>query len=73
MLTINDICSACGSYGQVAAIATIGGDRQIALCGTCANRRDAVREFVAQFDRARQDAAPAPLGSHIPGGGAPTA
>jgi hypothetical protein len=54
MLTIDDSCSACGTHGPVAALATLGGGRQIALCGACAHRRDAVRAFVAQFDRARR-------------------
>ena len=53
MPVISDNCHMCGGDGPVAAIATLGGGRQLALCGACANRRDVVRAFVAQFDRAR--------------------
>ena len=59
MPVITTICHACGVDGPVAALATLGDGRQLALCRACANRRDGVRAFVAQFDRARRAAAPA--------------
>ena len=59
MPVITNICHACGTSAPVAALATLGDGRQLALCRACANQRDARSAFVAQFDRARRDAAPA--------------
>ena len=59
MPVISDTCHACGVDGPVAALASLGDGQQLALCRACANRRDGVRAFVAQFDRARRAAAPA--------------
>ena len=58
MLAISDRCHICDTHGPVAALATLGDGRRIALCRACANRRDGVRAFVAQFNGARRDDAP---------------
>ena len=58
MPAISDRCHTCGTHGPVAALATLGDGRQLALCRACADRRDGVRAFVAQFNGARRDDVP---------------
>lgn len=55
MVKITGVCSACGRYGPIAMVATLGQGDESTLCADCAASPERVRAFVRRFDRACGD------------------
>lgn len=55
MPAINDICSTCGAYGPVAALATLRDGDHLALCPACGVHPERLRAFIARYNAARHD------------------